>query len=56
VRASDGIAFVLEANPDLSEDAGFMCSIRASGRMGDETMVEILNRAIERMAGQDPQS
>lgn len=52
LRGSDGRAFVLEANPnpDLSEDAGFMRAARASGRTGDETIVEILNRAIERSA------
>jgi D-alanine-D-alanine ligase len=52
LRESDGSLFVLEANPnpDLSEHAGFMGAARASGRTADETIVEILNRAIERIA------
>lgn len=57
VRTGDNAVFVLEVNPnpDLNDEAGFLRSAHASGRTFGGTVVEILERCLERsgLAGSD---
>ncbi len=52
LRAGDDAIFVLEANPnpDITHDSGFVRSAKASGRTHADTIVAIVERAIERTA------
>ncbi len=53
VRSSDNAVFVLEANPnpDIGSDSGFVRAAQASGRTHADLILEILERAKERMPG-----
>ena len=55
IRSSDNAVFVLEANPnpDITFDSGFVRAAQASGRTHASVVLEIVERAKERIAGKD---
>lgn len=56
IRASDDEVFVLEANPnpDITFDSGFVRAAEASGRTHASAVLEIVERAKQRMSVRNP--